>query len=714
MAALLIVAIAMLSVIPTYLALKTDDDVLDRDREEISRALTARARQLEDDQRFALQQASRAAQGLDGRPGLPFLADLGRILTGKGGHQLVVIVPDDGTPPQSYSSSVEPSATLLRSLVSDIAPLIRQNRNTPFRLTPRSDTPMVAASTFGYVDIAGRPSMAVASRIVDPSAKGPALINDATLVSIVILNTKLFRTLERETGVHNVHLNFGKHDLDQPMTVPLTDPNGNIITSLTWHRHLQGQDLIHKAVPLAIAGVIIIALLVLLILYIVTEILTRLRASETRAFQEALTDPLTGLANRFHFTRQLDALLRDRSPGQPGPGIAYIDVDQFKQYNETLGHAFGDIIIEQVGERLKNRLAEDEIAARLGADEFAVIFPDAAGADEMKIATQHLIEIASTPLIIEDHVVDLTVAAGSAVAPRDGESAPELMRRAEIALHNAKRDKSRCTLHFQPSMEENVRQRQEIVSDLRHAIAHNELSLAYQPLMTPDGKRAIGVEALLRWNHPERGNVSPAVFVPIAEEHRLISDIGRWVLATACRDAAAWPHLTLAVNISPLQLRRSEFLEELDDILEADNFDPTRLEAEVTENVVLDQADTASAAFDALHHRGIRVALDDFGTGYSSLSYLERFRFDKIKIDRSFLRNIETSRPAAAIVHTVIALGDALDMTITAEGVETPGQHRFLQAAGCHQLQGFLFSRPVAADVITNRYAGGTEDRSVA
>ena len=717
-AALIIIALSLAAIVPAYIALRSDDILVDADRKDINAGFDAYLRRLVDDQRVALRRAGTAAHEMVPFDQSALFRYLAVQLTVVEQHDLAIVVPADGSAATAYSRRIGPRPTLVEHIVEDITPLIEAADRSGARTTLSAGAPRISSTARSFVKVSNKPALAAISHVgAAVGYRNGTGVQGFTIISIAFLDSQMLAEVQKAAPIQQISLDTGAAAEPDAMQMPLADPTGRVIATLSWHRPLPGKELIARVLPYAIGGGVLIIVLVLVILHAVGEAVARLHSSEKRMLAEVMTDTLTGLANRTRFTKHLDALLLDRSAGTTGPGIAYLDIDQFKQYNDTLGHAIGDQIIIAVGKRLAQHARGADLAARIGADEFAIIFNEAMSEADMVVKSRELIELVSAPIRIEEHTFVLSMSIGTAVAPDDGETAAELMRRTDIALHNAKRDKSRIALHFHPSMEENVRLRQEIVSDLRHAIAHNELSVQYQPLMTPDGKTAVGVEALLRWNHPERGAVSPALFIPIAEEHRLIGDIGRWVLATACRDAAAWPNLSLAVNMSPLQIRRPEFMAEVREILEEENFDPARLEMEVTENVVLDQAETAAAAFDLLHHHGIRVALDDFGTGYSSLSYLERFRFDKIKIDRSFLRNIETSRPAAAIVHTVIALGDTLDMTITAEGVETPGQHRFLQAAGCHQLQGFLFSRPVPPDVIAERFSGDPDlatKRSVA
>jgi diguanylate cyclase len=281
------------------------------------------------------------------------------------------------------------------------------------------------------------------------------------------------------------------------------------------------------------------------------------------------------------------------------------------------------------------------------------------------------------------------------VAPENGLTHEVLMRLADTALYQAKSEGRNRFSFFERTMDEAIRMRKVVEEDLRHAISRNELALHYQPVYSADGSTVVGVEALVRWPHAKQGMISPTRFIGLAEERGLVIPLGEWVLRRACEDGKRWPGLRIAVNVSPLQFRHRDFVDSVVRTLKDTGFDPTRLELELTEGVVVEDADAAEAAMMELRALGVNLALDDFGTGYSSLIYLRRFAFDKIKIDRSFLESMEATGESAILVHSIVHLGRALGLTVTAEGVETKEQHRFLQALGCHQLQGFLFSRPV-------------------
>jgi predicted signal transduction protein with EAL and GGDEF domain len=342
-----------------------------------------------------------------------------------------------------------------------------------------------------------------------------------------------------------------------------------------------------------------------------------------------------------------------------------------------------------------NVIRTSDTLARFGGDEFAIIQTGLRAAGDSETLAKRILDALTQPFAISDTQVIVGASIGIALAPEHGDDRETLMRLADTALYQAKSEgRNRYSL-FQSRMDETIRMRKTVEEDLRRAIIENELVLEYQPLFSSDGEKIVGLEALVRWPHPIRGLINPSEFVAIAEERGLIVPLGEWVLRRACEDCKRWPDIRIAVNVSPIQFRHRNFVETVVRVLEETGFDPTRLELELTEGVVVEDADAAEEAMMDLRALGVHLALDDFGTGYSSLIYLRRFAFDKIKIDRSFLESMEATGESAILVHSIVHLGRALGLTVTAEGVETKEQHRFLQALGCHQLQGFLFSKPV-------------------
>ncbi|WP_458093964.1 putative bifunctional diguanylate cyclase/phosphodiesterase [Roseomonas sp. WA12] len=366
--------------------------------------------------------------------------------------------------------------------------------------------------------------------------------------------------------------------------------------------------------------------------------------------------------------------------------------------NDTFGHAAGDALLQQAAARLRNLARASDVVARIGGDEFVVVQTGVSvPADVAALAARIMADIAM-PYDLGGPQASVDTSIGIALFPADGGTVEALLKNADTALYRAKKSGRGVACFFEPEMEEALRERSQLEHDLRRAMARSEFSLTFQPLWGCRTRKVTAHEALLRWTHPQRGPISPAAFIPVAEECGVILPLGRWVLEQACAAAAAWPEaLTVAVNISPVQFQRGDLPGVVAEVLAATGLPAHRLELEVTEGMLLEDSDRALGVMRALKAQGVRLALDDFGTGYSSLSYLRRFPFDKIKIDRSFIQAIETDPGARAIVNAVLAMGHSLRLRATAEGVETERQLTVLQALGCDEVQGYLLGRPVPA-----------------
>jgi diguanylate cyclase (GGDEF)-like protein len=426
-------------------------------------------------------------------------------------------------------------------------------------------------------------------------------------------------------------------------------------------------------------------------------------AGESRLRHLAMHDPLCGLPNRIFFGERLEAVIEEVRGGTAPAAVFYIDLDHFKDVNDTLGHHVGDELIRNVTLRLSHTLRSGDLVARLGGDEFAVISSIAGDSEEMMGLAQRIIAAICAPYVINSQNIIIGASMGIAMIDHKCGTATDIMRYADMALYRAKNEGRNRACIYDAAMDADLSSRKLLEADLREAIDNDRLQLVYQPVVNKSGEAVIGVEALCRWTHPTRGEIPPSEFIAIAEHSGLIIDLGNWVLRRACIDGKAWSDLMVAVNVSSLQFRRIDFVEVVERILRETQFDPARLELELTESVLLGNVDTAEVAMLRLKALGVRLALDDFGTGYSSLLYLRRFPFDKLKIDRSFVRSIEKAADAAAIVHAIVSLGRGLGMKVTAEGVETADQQLFLRAAGVHSMQGFRFGRPVTVAEITAR-----------
>jgi diguanylate cyclase (GGDEF)-like protein len=413
---------------------------------------------------------------------------------------------------------------------------------------------------------------------------------------------------------------------------------------------------------------------------------------------DAWLDPLTGLSNRRHFNQVLRDMTENASAAS-NQALLMIDLDRFTPVNDTLGHAIGDALLCLVSQRLSGETRDDDLLARLGGDEFAILTSNGEKAEALG---NRVVDILSRPFVVEGQVVNIGASVGISLFPEHGETAEAIMRHADLALYDAKSGGRRTCRVFSPAMAERAQTRRDLETDLRRALPLGEMSLAYQPQLNVRTKTLTGFEALLRWNHPVRGAVPPAVFIPVAEEIGCIAALGEWVLKTACNEAARWPApLTVAVNVSPRQIENSErLIRAVDTALEVSGLSPSRLELEITESSLLSKADDVLATLHRLRDRGIRIAMDDFGTGYASLGQLRSFPFDKIKIDRSLIAGLPEGADAAAVIRVIAAIGSGLGMATTAEGVETSEQAALVEADGCTDIQGYLISRPVPASAI--------------
>jgi diguanylate cyclase (GGDEF)-like protein len=403
-------------------------------------------------------------------------------------------------------------------------------------------------------------------------------------------------------------------------------------------------------------------------------------------------DALTGLPNRVLFRQRVEDTIAATRRNRCLAAVMCLDIDHFKHVNDTLGHPIGDRLLCAIAERLETELRSEDTAARLGGDEFAIIVRQVQSPEAVaSLATRLLVQL-NQPVLIDGQQLLASSSIGIALIDVDAQDADCVIKSADLALYRAKADGRATYRFFDEEMDQRAQRRRALEMDLRQAIANQELALHYQPLVDITGGQIIGVEALVRWRHPRHGQVSPQDFIPIAEETGLIDALGEWVLRRACTDALSWPkHMTVAINLSPAQFRKRDIADRIANIISESGIEPSRVELEITESLLLRDTESNLEALRALKKLGIRISMDDFGTGYSSLSNLRSFPFDKIKIDRSFVQGILESGGSSQIVRTVLILGHSLGLKTTAEGVETDEQRRFLAQEGCNEAQGYLY-----------------------
>jgi diguanylate cyclase (GGDEF)-like protein len=442
------------------------------------------------------------------------------------------------------------------------------------------------------------------------------------------------------------------------------------------------------------------------------EDVTERQRSEERIAHMARHDALTDLPNRILLLEQLNHEIKRVKRGEC-LAVLCLDLDQFKSVNDALGHHIGDELLKLVGDRLRGCTRELDIVARMGGDEFAIIMTQMEQAADAASLSKRVRDSVIKPYQIEGHQIVTDISIGISVAPMDAVESDELLRNADMALYDAKADGRGTYRFFEPEMNTRMKVRRELEMDLRKALATEQFALHYQPLVVLETNEVNAFEALLRWNHPTRGLISPADFIPIAEETGLIVPLGEWVLKSACTEAVNWPeHIKVAVNLSPAQLNCRNLVGMVTSALNESGMKPHKLQLEITETVLLQNTFTTLATLHELRKMGVQIALDDFGTGYSSLSYLRSFPFDKIKIDRSFIQDLSNGAEPLAIVNAVAGLAKCLNMTSTAEGVETQQQLDVLQAIGCTEMQGYLFSHARPASEIRQFFAQRPVDKA--
>ena len=445
------------------------------------------------------------------------------------------------------------------------------------------------------------------------------------------------------------------------------------------------------------------------------EDITIRRRAEEKVREMATTDALTGLANRFEFRQRLDQCLAEVHRKLGKFAIFYLDLDRFKAVNDSLGHPFGDKLLQAVAARIVAVVRGGDTIARLGGDEFAIIQRIANTLNDPARLAERLIDSLSKPYEIDGNAITIDISIGISLTPNDGVVADELIRGADMALYHAKAQSRGSFNFFEKSMDEQVQARRQMEDDLRTAIAENQFHLHFQPVVSAIDKDVKSFEALLRWRHPVRGAVPPSEFIPLAEEVGLIAPIGEWVIREACKQAAKWPrHIKVAVNVSAMQFKSPDLIPTICDAIKSSRIDTSRLIVEVTESVMIGDTNQAIAILHAIRDRKIMIAMDDFGTGYSSLNYLHRFPFDKIKIDRSFVTELGERDDSVAIVRAIISLSKALGIATVAEGVETEKQLACLGTEGCDEIQGYLISRPMPADDVLTFLSVAPDERASA
>ncbi|HTM76984.1 MAG TPA: bifunctional diguanylate cyclase/phosphodiesterase [Devosia sp.] len=565
-----------------------------------------------------------------------------------------------------------------------------------------ADRSRVPPSVAEFVLLDGKPAIASVVPIVSDTRKllqQPG--TEPLLASIKFLDAAFSAALAQDYLLHDAHFALTQsHDPDKAI-YPLLNSSGRFIAFFEWTRDRPGQILLRHTGPAFGFAFAIGALLVLLLLHQLRRASTALEAGRVHSEHQAAHDLLTGLPNRFTFDVRLAETLAERQSAGSHLSLLLLDLDRFKQINDTLGHQAGDELINAVGERLRALIGDDMLIARLGGDEFGILIVSRDRAIDAMALSNRIIEAIGQPFELNHFKAFVGASIGIVNATGGNADPRELIRKADIALYEAKSAGRNRAMVYEEHMNELLQLQHTIEAELRDALKQtDQLFVEFQPLVDQRSRKVTGAEALARWHHPKYGQISPARFIPVAENTGLIEVLGEFVLRRACALGANAPGRDIAVNISPTQLRNPDFAMLVFDILHQTGMRPTDLELEITESILLDDEYVSAQNLRTLRASGIHIALDDFGTGYSSLSYLKRYPVDRIKIDRSFVSQLAPGSVSIAIVQAMVTLAHALDIEVTAEGVETAEQMQVLNDLGCNVYQGYLLSTPVTPAVL--------------
>jgi len=712
-----IVAVAIICVVVAVLtsARRADQVSFNREQQLIQQAIADRGGRV-------LQQLDSAAGTLRADASIrtaydpQWVAKRGDWLQTYFGHDIVAVV--DGTDQLKFvhfRTAANVSADDLRTALAPVLDLLRGR----LRELPAQTLDLIADQT---PQMPGRRTVLVQSFLNRPAIVAAVAVgSDAELnagndrapivFSVKFIDERMLRDIGRELQLSDLHRFAGPAATADGEVTAIADARGETIARFAWKSIAPGREIFVSVVPFVAVALAGFAFLVGLVMRYMRRTAEAIAAGESQLRHLAMHDPVCGLPNRIFFGERLEAVIGEVRAGGASAAVFYIDLDHFKDVNDTLGHHVGDELILNVTQRLSRILRGNDMVARLGGDEFAIITTCPSDSYSLQAIAGRIIAAVCAPYSINGNNIMIGASIGIAVIDRRAGDAADILRYADMALYRAKNEGRNRACIYDAAMDADLSNRKLLEGDLLQAIQNDGLRAAYQPIVNSAGDKVVGVEALARWTHPSMGEIPPVQFIPIAEHSGLIIELGEWMLRRACMDGKSWPGVTVAVNVSPLQFRRSDFVELVERILKETEFDASRLELELTESTLLGNLETAELSMLRLKAIGVRFALDDFGTGYSSLLYLRRFPFDKLKIDSSFVRSIEKAPDAAAIVHAVVSLGRGLGMKVTAEGVENAEQHLFLRAAGVHSMQGYRFGKPGPADNISARLAAPDDYR---
>lgn len=635
------------------------------------------------------------------------------------GHDAAYVLDPQNQPRYAMQNGQTVAAQVFGTRAPQLSPLIDKLR-AEISSVPKdaidATTRIGELEAVDYILLDDKVAMASVKAIVPSSDRLTQPAGSEYLhIAIRYVGPELLSYIGAQYSLDNVRLVQLGEVADSLSLIPLRTSSGDVKGHVTWQAYRPGLKMIQDVAPGMALATVIGLLLLTFLLRRIRNSSAELVASEAQAQFLAFHDPLTGLPNRALFDDRLSrALAAARSSGSL-VALHAMDLDRFKNINDTLGHPGGDSLIQQVALRLSAVVRETDTVARLGGDEFAIVQCDITDDKQAEDLASRVLHAITEPFDLLGEPAVVSTSVGIALSNGSDASPQDMLRKADIALYEAKgRGRDRYEL-FAGDMDDVVKQRRLIERELRHALEQGEqLKVLYQPLYSVSGTDIVGAEALVRWDHPVHGRLSPQLFIAIAEERGLIEPLGEWVLQQACMFAISCGLPWVAVNVSPIQFRNARFPSRVASILERTGLSAARLQLEITEGVLLDHSGIVDASLKTLRNMGVRIALDDFGTGYSSMSYLREYAVDKLKIDRSFVSQIGTSPDSDAIIAAIVALAHALRLEVTAEGVETTIQKDHLASIGCNEFQGFLLSKPITDQELRGLLDGRLPDSSSA
>lgn len=716
--ALAVVAVtaALIAALAFYSARESDRLALQREQSVIETVLARSITRIAHDQEGVTVWDDAVLEVRAGQPDIAWLDNnLGAWMRVYFGHDESYVLDGKDRPLYAMQDGARvPLARYGRGVSATAAPLVASLRAKLRRRSPGDVLP--ATLSPGAIDLGivhDHPAIVSVKPITSDTGRFPQVAGTEPLhIAVRYLDTDFVRDLANRFALKGAVFSRVPPP-EGRQGVPLRSSTQQLLGYVSWVPFRPGSLMVARVTPILAASLFLIFAMVAMLLRRIHRSTLQLQASEAQAQHLAFHDPLTGLANRTLFEDRLAHHLAQARVSGTSLALLYLDLDGFKQVNDTLGHPAGDELIQEVATRLSGSVRTDDLVARIGGDEFAVVQLGIDTPAAAEILCMRIIEEVNRPFEVAGTQAHVGISMGVAFGPRDAAERIDLARKADIALYRAKAAGRGRYVFFTEEMDASLKVRNQLEADLRDALATcDDFEVYYQPLHSAHAGTITGVEALIRWRHPQHGTLFPSLFIPIAEETGLIEALGEWVLDQSCRAAAAWPIACISVNVSAVQLRNADFADRVFAILEASGLAPDRLELEITETSFIENAQNCQPNLAKLRAHGVKIALDDFGTGYSSFSHLRSFDIDRIKIDRSFVSGITSGSSTSPIICAIIDLAKASGLKVTAEGVETAEQRTYLSRLGCNSLQGFLLSRPMPREAMDATFDRAARDAS--